>query len=125
MSWSIFDGRAPPSRTARRNERSIVLLSVFVAAIMEKVVECPVVKHPPFRGQVPSWGSFSVVEKCFVLVMLLKFDQRKIVPVRQGTHFLVITFADRPRNTDLIIKLTVERRTEQKRLSMNLLQGTQ
>jgi hypothetical protein len=45
-----FDGRAAPSRTARRNERSIVRLSAFGAAVMEKVVECSVVKHPALRS---------------------------------------------------------------------------
>jgi hypothetical protein len=45
-----FDGRAPPLRTARRNERGIVRLSAFGAAVMEKVVECSVVKHPALRS---------------------------------------------------------------------------
>src|SRR6266513_5080410 len=82
---------------------------------MKEIIKGAIIKHPALRGQV----TLVVEKKSRVLVMLLKFNQRKIVSLRECAKLFVITFAGRPRNTLLIVKLSGHWHTEQERPRVN------
>ena len=75
---------------------------------MKEIVKGAVVIEPTFRGEV----TLVMVKKSRVFVMLLKFDQRKMVSLYECTKLYVIIFASRTRRARLIVKLAGYGHTE-------------
>ena len=65
------------------------------------------------------------VKKRWILVVVFKLDERKIVSLCEGAHFLVIILARQPRISLLILKASIHRHTEKEWAGVNLGQSAQ
>ena len=83
---------------------------------MKKIVKSTIVKQPPFLRQMRVLS----VKKRRILVVVFKLDERKIVSLCEGAHFLVIILAPPTRISLLIIKASVHRHAEKEWAGVNL-----
>src|SRR2546423_14173202 len=88
---------------------------------VKKIIQRTVVIHPAFTRKM----SVLSIKKNRIVIMLLKFDQGEAITRRQCSQSPVVGLTRRKRHTALIVKVSIQGHTEQKRSRENLGQDTQ